>query len=137
LQVILSTHELLILDVYSGNLISNTTIRIVTMGGATPTRSLSVAGEAMFSPNEEVILFLSTDYEALTQNPKVDQKEIYRHTPYYLPNVGTSAGIFSVFGGFQGKYTVYASQGESLIARQGGHADHTRPVSLNSFVRSL
>jgi hypothetical protein len=137
LQVVLSTHELLILDVYSGSLIPNTTIHIVTMGGATPTRSLSVAGEAMFSPNEEVLLFLSTDYEALTHSANVNQKEIYRHTPYYLPNVGTSAGTFSVFGGFQGKYTVYASQRESLITRQGGHADHTRPISLDSFVRSL
>jgi hypothetical protein len=136
-QFVLSTHELSIIEVYTGNLTAGSSVHIVTMGGTTPTRSLAVSGEAVFAPNEEVLLFLTTDYEAVTEEKTVKKKEIYRHTPFYLPNVGKAVGTFSVLGGFQGKYTIYANRGESYIVQQGALSNNVRPINLELFVRSL
>jgi hypothetical protein len=137
LQLVLSAHELRIVEVYKGDLTTETSVQVVTMGGATPYRSLQVSGEAVFYPNEEVILSLSTDHEFLTGGSKHKKKELYRHTPYYLPNVGVSSGTYSVFGGFQGKYSVY-SDGEKLcVVRQGTYPDYRNPTALPSFIESL
>lgn len=96
-------------------------VDVLTLGAHMPEISLHVASEAALGPNEEVVLFLSRDHTSQLQPaPKTWSLKCYsqRHeAPHYPPDAVSSS--FSIFGGFQGKYSVYRRGEAAYVWRAG------------------
>ena len=90
-------------------------VDVLTLGAHTPDVSLHVTSEAALEPNEEVVLFLSIDLS--TKRYKSDwELTCWNRTPQTLPTAP-----YSIFGGFQGKYSVYR-RGDAEYAWRPGLA---------------
>ena len=115
-------------------------IDVLTMGGQTPTYSFRVDSEAEISPNEEVVVFLSEDHRAI----KWPHSSGIWHGDFSLPFVlhyplgldlflPHGSRSFSIFGGFQGKYSVYRRGDISYVWRPGLPPAANEGLTLASF----
>lgn len=96
-------------------------IDVLTLGAHTPEMSLHVPCEASLAPKEEVVLFLSRDH-ASKSYPMADAWTLNCYSqaaemPHYPPHAVSSS--FSIFGGFQGKYSVYRRGEIAYVWRPG------------------
>jgi len=87
-------------------------ISVDTMGGQTHTLSVTVDQEARLSPDENVVLFLSQDRPLKANSLLANQ--------------------FTVFGGFQGKYSIIFRATDRLVRRADGDFQN-----LENFRRSI
>jgi len=127
-EVVFSVHRVQVDRVIKSPGTKITEIDVLTLGGQTPKLSLHVQSEAVLSPNEEVVLFLSRDHSSLGGHPPFDNWSLdclFRHSgpllyppisPFYPP---FSDHSYSVFGGFQGKYSVYRRGDTQYVRRPG------------------
>lgn len=88
----------------------STIVKLRTMGGSSQESSMTVNGEASFTDNEKVVVFLTRDF------------------PESLP-----VDVFTILGGFQGKFTV---TGSGLSAEVGRIGTHERSY-LSNFRREI
>lgn len=114
-----SVSQVKLLDTWKGK--TEPYIDVLTLGAHMPETSLHVSSEAVLGPAEEVVLFLSRDH---TENARGSGYSwdlncaSPRHSwPHYPP--GADAASFSVFGGFQGKYTVFRRNERAYVWRPG------------------
>ena len=93
------------------------TIDVLTLGGETFETSLHVEGEANIAPQEDIILFLSRDHTHLPGGSLVVAQVSGCWSKGLAPgfNVPSFKETYSVFGGFQGKYTVHRSGDEEYV----------------------
>jgi hypothetical protein len=96
-------------------------IDVLTLGAQMPDISLDVSSEAMLGPNEEAVLFLSRDHASkLEPSRQTWMLKCYSQgyeLPKYPPDSVSSS--FSIFGGFQGKYSVYRRGESAYVWRPG------------------
>lgn len=127
-EVLFSVHRIQVDRTLKGSTGSMKEIDVLTLGGSTPTLSLHVQGEAVLAPNEDVVLFLSRDHASLGGHPPFGCWNFdcyYRYSgllnyqpPYpFHPEVDPQS--YSVFGGFQGKYSVYTRGDIQYVWRAG------------------
>lgn len=121
-------------------------IDVLTLGGQTPKLSLQVQSEAVLSPNEEVVLFLSRDHISRGGHPPFNNWSldcVFRHSgpllyppmsPFYPPFSDYS---YSVFGGFQGKYSVYRRGDTQYVWRPGVSSGKERGFPIAQLERQI
>jgi len=109
----------------------NGEIDVLTLGGQSPTLSVHVESEAALAPNEEVVLFLSRDHQALGKNQPLTHWNLeLNFAPLFYPLDKQS---FSVFGGYQGKYSVYRRGDTAYVWRPGMHVSSDPGLSLDAL----
>ena len=99
-------------------------IDVLTLGGRTPTLSVHVESEAALTPGENVVLFLSQDHRGLTKDQghwpwQLERVDRSWQGPQWRPVPADYPGGFSVFGGYQGKYSIYRRGDSSYVWRKG------------------
>jgi Matrixin len=121
IELYFSVSRVAVVDTWKGHGLVSPEIDVLTMGARTPEVSFHVSSEAALGPNEEVVLYLSRDHTATPSKlESVWNWNCYspmHGMPHYPP--GATWLSFSVFGGFQGKYTVYR-QGETAYVWRPG-----------------
>jgi Matrixin len=127
-EIVFSVHRVQVDRTIRGSAGKMKEIDVLTLGGQTPKLSLHVQSEAALSPNEDVVLFLSHDHNSFKMHPPFEHWSldcVSRHSgplvfppwsPFYPPFSDQS---YSVFGGFQGKYSVYLSGDTQYVWRPG------------------
>jgi Matrixin len=131
-NLMFTVHRVNILEQLRGTANRNT-IDVLTLGGETSERSFLVDSEAALYPREEVILFLSKDHERLVPGRNAIDGRYRPKLPHISPNDEKPVDAYSVYGAFQGKYTIYRQANTDFVLRQNDH----RPAPERTTLEEL
>lgn len=135
IDLMFTVHRVEVLAVLRG-IPNGRELDVITLGGETTERSLYVDSEAALYPKEEVILFLSKDHERLVLDSHASYSQ-HSLTSYLAPRFERLNDVYSVCGGFQGKYSIYTESETQYVLRQSDRPAAAERMSFEELRQQI